>query len=116
MWDLVNHAKFMSVTKNFYQGAHGIVVVFDATRESSFENLGLWDKNIKELAQHNVTCVLCANKQDLKGEIKVDNKRTEAFAKTNKMKAFQTSTVTGQNMQEALQYIVFDCLNKEMVR
>ena len=51
MWDLVNHAKFMSVTKNFYQGAHGVVVVFDSTNDKSFENLGLWDKNIKELAQ-----------------------------------------------------------------
>lgn len=51
MWDLVNHAKFMSVTKNFYQGAHGVVVVYDSTKESSFDNLHLWDKNIKELAQ-----------------------------------------------------------------
>lgn len=50
MWDLVNHAKFMSVTKNFYQGAHGVVVVFDSTKESSYNNLHLWDKNIKELA------------------------------------------------------------------
>ena len=39
MWDLVNKAKFMSVTKNFYQGAHGVVVVFDQTKEASFTNL-----------------------------------------------------------------------------
>ena len=98
MWDLVNHAKFMSVTKNFYQGAHGFVIIYDSTKESSFNNLHLWDKNTNELASENVTRILCANKSDLKAEQTIEFKKAQDFAKTNKMKAFQTSSVTDQNI------------------
>ena len=68
------------------------------------------------MAQQDVSCVVCANKNDLTNEKQVDKKQIKEFGKSNDMNVYFTSAVTSENVQEAYQKIVFDCLNSEEAR
>jgi len=39
IWDTAGQEKFKAVSKQYYKGACGILVVYDITRRQSFENL-----------------------------------------------------------------------------
>lgn len=34
--------RYRSMTSSYYRGAHGCLIMFDVTKESSFENLDSW--------------------------------------------------------------------------
>ncbi|KAK2658131.1 hypothetical protein Ddye_011183, partial [Dipteronia dyeriana] len=53
----------------YYQGAIGILLVYDVTDESSFNNIRNWMRNIEQHAAHNVNKILVGNKADM-GESK----------------------------------------------
>lgn len=57
--------KFRSLTSSYYRGTHGIVVVFDVTDRSSFENVDVW---LNEAQLYAVKCdpviLLIGNKID----------------------------------------------------
>jgi len=43
MWDLViKKGNFSSVTKNFYQGAAGVVQIIDLTNEKTLSDISKW--------------------------------------------------------------------------
>jgi small GTP-binding protein len=48
-----------------YRRASGAIVVYDITRESTFNNVKRWLENIKEQADRDVVIMLVGNKNDL---------------------------------------------------
>jgi len=42
IWDTAGQERFRAVTKAYYNGAMGALVVFDLTSSQSFENVGKW--------------------------------------------------------------------------
>ena len=39
IWDTAGQERFHKITRTYYRGAHGIVLVFDVTARKSFQNL-----------------------------------------------------------------------------
>lgn len=61
------------MTKAYYRGAAGIILVFDVTDAMSFNNLvRYWFKKIQKYADENVQIILLGNKIDLFNEITID--------------------------------------------
>ncbi|KAL4376875.1 hypothetical protein GQ457_02G038970 [Hibiscus cannabinus] len=54
----------------YYRGAMGILLVYDVTDESSFNNIRNWIRNIEQHASDNVNKILVGNKADM--ELYVD--------------------------------------------
>ncbi len=46
IWDTAGSEKYRTVTKNFFNKADGIMIVYDATNESSFLMVESWVKQI----------------------------------------------------------------------
>ena len=46
IWDTAGQERFITLTQSFYKQAHGIIVVFDVTREDSFRNIHRWLESI----------------------------------------------------------------------
>ena len=46
IWDTAGEEKFRTVTASYYRGAHGIIVVYDVTDQTSFTNVKQWMKEI----------------------------------------------------------------------
>ncbi len=113
IWDLAGQSTFQNVRSMYYKGCLGGLLVFDRTRPTSFQNIGGW---LDEMYKHNkrgkIPLVLLGNKADLIPEAKevvsqeeVDKYLEELNKKyaTDKfsIKYFDTSALTGQNVEEA---------------
>jgi small GTP-binding protein len=57
---------FRSITRSYYRGTIGVVLVYDITSISSFESVGRWLEEAKNFATNeNIEVVLVGNKSDL---------------------------------------------------
>ena len=66
VWDTAGQERFKSVTHALYKGAKGAVIVFDVTREITFNNVDYWFKEIKEsVHSKDMNLILIGNKCDL---------------------------------------------------
>ena len=44
VWDTAGQERFRTITQTYYKGAMGIVLVYDCTEESTFNNISNWLK------------------------------------------------------------------------
>ena len=78
----------------------GILLVYDVSDESSFNNIKNWMKNIEQHASENVIKVLVGNKSDLgEGRRAVPTARAQALADEHKMLFFEASAKSGTNVE-----------------
>ena len=69
VWDTAGQERFRTITQTYYKGAMGIILVYDCTEESTFNNIQNWLKQIETHASSGVTKVLVANKTDLPNRV-----------------------------------------------
>ncbi|CAM0905613.1 unnamed protein product [Alopecurus aequalis] len=65
IWDTAGQERFRTITTAYYRGAMGILLVYDVTDESSFNNIRNWIRNIEQHASDNVNKILVGNKVDM---------------------------------------------------
>ena len=80
LWDTAGQDKFRAITRNYYKGASGIILIFDVTNIKSFENIKKWINEIKEEISENVSIVLIGNKIDNVKERKITKEQGEKIA------------------------------------
>lgn len=52
----------------YYRGALGALIVFDITRELSFQNLIIWIEEVRKAAGEEVVLMIIGNKCDLSNQ------------------------------------------------
>ena len=110
IWDTAGQESFRSVTRIFYKGAEVVFLCFDLTREDTFNNLHTWLSDIRAHAAAEILVYLIGSKVDLVEERKVSKEEAKAFCDENGIeKYFETSSVTGFNVEE-----VFSMAAKDM--
>ena len=70
IWDTAGQEKYISINKNLFQRVQGIILMYDISKEESFENLDKWVEHIKENS-NNCPLILIGNKSDLDNERKI---------------------------------------------
>ena len=92
IWDTVGEEKYRSLTKMFYKDAKAAVMVYDVTRQESFNELkNFWSVQIKESSPEDIILVIAGNKSDLIGQEVVDEEEARNFAKEKNAIFFSTS-------------------------
>ena len=82
IWDTAGQEKYRALTKMFYKDAGAAILVYDITRQASFEELkNYWANQVKENAPKKIVLAVAANKSDLIDTEQVDEKTGRAFAK-----------------------------------
>ena len=80
IWDTAGQEKYRALTKFFYKDAAVVILVYDITREDSFENLkNYWYNQLQENCK-NVVIGLAGNKCDLYEAEKVSDGDARDFA------------------------------------
>ena len=110
VWDTAGQDRFRSITKNYYKGAHGIILIYDVTENKSFENVKNWMNQIKEEVSNRVTIVLVGNKIDDEENRKITTEQGESMAKEFDIMFFECSAKTGENIDG-----IFNNLVKKVV-
>lgn len=106
IYDTSGQEKFRAITKAYYRGAHGVLVVFDVSRRDTFNLTKFWLDSIRDSADvlsPTVDVVLIGNKCDLERFVSEDE--AEELASQYKIRYFETSAKDNTNVSEAFNYL-----------
>lgn len=65
LWDTAGTERFRSVSRSYYRGAAGAILVYDVSSRSSFAALPTFLMDARALASPDLTVLLAGNKSDL---------------------------------------------------
>ncbi|KAI0032753.1 ras-domain-containing protein [Vararia minispora EC-137] len=99
LWDTAGQERFRSVTRSYYRGAAGAVLVYDITDRASFLSLPRWLADARALASPDLVVVLVGNKSDREDERQVEWAEANRWAAENSIHFLETSSLTGDNVE-----------------
>jgi len=101
IWDTSGEEKFKAIAKNFYRGAHGVLLVYDICQKNSFLDVKSWIEQIIENADNDdIVMILCGNKYDNEKERKISKEEGENLAKNYGIPFFECSAKNNININE----------------
>eukprot|EP01100_Stratorugosa_tubuloviscum_P008022 TRINITY_DN332_c0_g2_i2.p1 TRINITY_DN332_c0_g2~~TRINITY_DN332_c0_g2_i2.p1 ORF type:complete len:216 (-),score=101.95 TRINITY_DN332_c0_g2_i2:265-912(-) len=101
IWDTAGQERFRAVTRSYYRGAAGALLVYDITRRATYNHLTSWLTDARNLTNPNTVIMLIGNKKDMSGQRDVTYEEASAFAEENGLIFLETSAKTGENVEEA---------------
>ena len=111
IWDTSGQERFHTITSSYYRGSHAILVMYDITDETTFNNVKTWMIEIEHYAKEDVVKVLVGCKCDLEVCRKVSFEQGQEFATKAQMPFFETSAKTNQGVD-----VLFTKIAEELVR
>jgi len=75
--------RFRSVTRSYYRGSAGAILVYDISNRESFNHVSSWLADARSLASTDVVIVLVGNKVDKESERDVQFLEASRFAQEN---------------------------------
>ena len=122
LWDTAGQETYKSITRSYFRGASGALLVYDITRRSTFEHATAWLHDLRQIAEEEIVVILVGNKSDLASSstvtsgmanrepqgLEAANKRAvtvgeaEEWCKENGVMTYvETSARSGQNVEKA---------------
>eukprot|EP01098_Paradermamoeba_levis_P005912 TRINITY_DN2460_c0_g3_i2.p1 TRINITY_DN2460_c0_g3~~TRINITY_DN2460_c0_g3_i2.p1 ORF type:complete len:307 (-),score=86.71 TRINITY_DN2460_c0_g3_i2:145-1065(-) len=100
IWDTAGQENFRSITRSYYRGAAGALLVYDISRRDSFNRLASWLQDARQHSNPNMTIMLIGNKSDMEEKRAVSIEEGEQFARENGLIFLETSAKTDTNVEE----------------
>ena len=104
-WDIAGQPQFYMLHRPYFNGADGMLLVFDITRSSTFSNVNNWYSAAVKYGLSGIPRILVGNKVHLKEERKIILPMAEHLSQKLNAPYFETSTLTGQNVKAVFQKI-----------
>lgn len=106
LWDTAGQETYKSVTRSYFRGASGALLVFDLSRKQTFHHVTDWLNDLRQIAEPDIVVILVGNKADLAqhhdGKREVTRDEAEAWARRNGvMEYVETSAKSGENVEKA---------------
>ena len=112
IWDTMGSEIFRAVTKQYYRGANGAIVIFDLAQQNTFNDLKKWIKDIKNYGEKNIQIIIVGNKLDLIGQRKVTQSQAVNFCRENNYKYIEASAKDGTNILKIFEELTLDLSSK----
>jgi small GTP-binding protein len=101
--DIMGKRTFLQLFKDaYFNGAKGILAVFDTTRKASLKDLSAWIDGVRDSVGPIPVYVL-GNKIDLNGRREVSDEEIRDALAAYESPVFFTSAKTGENVEQAFQ-------------
>ncbi|GAB7327239.1 hypothetical protein MBLNU13_g11134t3 [Cladosporium sp. NU13] len=114
LWDTAGQETYKSITRSYFRGSSGALLVFDITRRSTFNSVTSWLNDLRQIAEEDIVVILVGNKADLApsstvaadkskpNQRQVTREEAEAWCKENKvMQYVETSAKSGEGVERA---------------
>ncbi|KAK4421190.1 Ras-related protein RABA1f [Sesamum alatum] len=92
---------YRAITSAYYRGAVGALLVYDVTRNVTFENVERWLKELRGHTDSNIVIMLVGNKADLRHLRAVATDKAKAFAENERTFFMETSALEALNVENA---------------
>ena len=101
IWDTAGQERYRNITKQYFKGADGILLVFDLTKRDTFDKINQWIEQLNNYTStYEISIVLIGNKKDLPDR-EISFEEGKKRAKELNVEYFETSAKTGENINEA---------------
>ncbi|KAL9106345.1 MAG: hypothetical protein Q9227_008614 [Pyrenula ochraceoflavens] len=111
LWDTAGQETYKSITRSYFRGASGALLVFDITRRNTFEAVTAWLQDLHQIAEEEIVVILVGNKTDLaEKSIDIDGRtkravtreEAEAWCQDNQVLSYvETSAKSGEGVERA---------------
>ncbi|CAK7223640.1 hypothetical protein SCUCBS95973_005248 [Sporothrix curviconia] len=120
LWDTAGQETYKSVTRSYFRGASGALLVFDLSRKNTFLHVKDWLDDLRQIADPDIVVVLVGNKADLastdnnnddgnnengdgeNNQRQVTREEAEEWARRNGVLEYvETSAKSGENVEHA---------------
>ncbi len=101
IWDTAGQESFRSITRSYYRGAVGALLVFDVTKRETFEHVQMWLDDALTNCYTPLTVMLVGNKIDLANQRVVSKEEAEEYAKKKGITYMEASAKTAENVDSA---------------
>jgi Ras-related protein Rab-11A len=106
IWDTAGQERYRAITSAYYRGAVGALLVYDITKQVTFENVERWLKELRDHADSNIVIMLVGNKSDLRHLRSVQTEDAKAFSEKEGLSFIETSALEATNVEESFQIIL----------
>ena len=106
IWDTAGQERYRAITSAYYRGAVGALLVYDITKQVTFENVERWLKELRDHADSNIVIMLVGNKSDLRHLRSVSTEDAKAFSEKEGLSFIETSALEATNVEESFQIIL----------
>ncbi len=111
IWDIAGQPQFYMLHRPYFNGADGMMLVYDLTRSSSFSNINNWFSTAVKYGLSGIPRLLIGNKIDLNEERKIILPMAEHLSEKIDAPFFETSASTGKNVK-----LIFEKMAKLTLR
>ena len=115
IWDTAGQEKYRKLTRQYYRGANGILIIYDVNSVESFSKISNWVEEIKADVNFNkISLVLVGNKTDLPYRA-VSTQQGLALANKLNMNFVEVSALKNENIDTVFTILVHDMIFKSNV-
>jgi len=100
-WDIAGHA----LSRSYFNGADGMLLVFDLTRSNTFSNINNWYSAAVGFGLSEIPRILIGNKAHLKVLRKIYLPTAERLCEELNAHYYEVSSLTGHNVKETFEKI-----------
>ncbi|XP_024246403.2 ras-related protein Rab-26-like [Oncorhynchus tshawytscha] len=114
IWDTAGQERFRSVTHAYYRDANALLLLYDVTNRTSFDNIKAWLTEIHDYAQQDVVLMLLGNKADATQQRVVKREDGERLAKEFGVPYMETSAKSGLNVELSFTAVAKELKHRSM--
>ena len=112
IWDTAGQERYMAITKQYFEGLDGLLLVYDVTKRETFDKIQFWVDTIKGYIDISTVKInLAANKVDKTELRKVKQSEGEELAKKLGIDYFEVSAKTTQNINAIFEDLAIKMIN-----
>ena len=112
LWDTAGQERYKNVVKQYYNGANGVLLIYDVCCRESFERIDFWLNELKEKNKiDELYIILVGNKIDLEDKRVISKEEGEKYASDNNINYSEVSAKTGTGIINLFKKITKGSLN-----
>lgn len=111
-WDLSGDEHYLDVRNEFYKDSQGVILVYDVNLRETFDRLQKWlEEGKKYQLPNHIPIIVVGNKSDV-NQRQVSYKEGENFALEKGYSFYETSSLTGDYVNEMFEHLFSEVLKK----